>query len=384
MGNRNSTNVIVNKINLDDIKTDINRASKNSDIYLEYDFKFYSNITLAEKLLKSMMEIFRTPLFEVDKPRKLFIKLLNTKVFSNELKFIRSCYMFMEFCLSFQNFLYLEISNGNDTLFAFTKNNNNLKTHVFVLKFDPQEKKLNRIKEYYFLHKNLLETYYLNFITDEQLQYMLESISSLKNIENQAVMPKGFFMVIPTQELKDAKTLEDLYNIKENSRFVQKFLKLIEIFDLLAKRIYLLFISIKFGVDGNFTNKELLYVFLDELFKVSEKFKEFNLIITLGKDSDSFSNIKLFILKKFSAMQVIHRSNSIINLCYGSGVLQNYRLVIDHNTMRFFSMLYCLNKNKNWKKLYRRKSILLSIQKFFFLSFERLIEDNSMDMIFQK
>ena len=48
MGNRNSTNVIVNKINLDDIKTDINRASKNSDIYLEYDFKFYSNITFPK------------------------------------------------------------------------------------------------------------------------------------------------------------------------------------------------------------------------------------------------------------------------------------------------------------------------------------------------
>ena len=188
---------------------DVQLYSKNSDHLIQIDFNDCENLMDAECLIICIGRKLRDPVFKTNDPHNLTIELINTGRFRNDMKFIKYCYILMEYCLSFQNFVKLNVAHGKDFLYAELNQLKSLQTNFFVFEFDSKKEQFNKFQEYFFLQKSLLETYYLNTMKIDQLQFISDTFNIMKNqIGKKAVKPKGYFIYIPKEicELDNLKS----------------------------------------------------------------------------------------------------------------------------------------------------------------------------------
>jgi len=254
------------------------------------------------------------------------------------------------------------------------KDNKNLRTHFFVLEINNSDEELNHMKEYFFLQKSLLETYYLNIIDTNQFDFLLNSFQKISSrTDRLAVKPKGFFIYLPKWMYSDFEQFKN----KEKDRLAKNFVTLLETLEHFSKSMHMIIFRVKFQVEGGISNP-CFSMLVTELIKVLNKFKDFNFIIETSRsfDEQGIFEVKKFLKLKFGSLQK-HHTYSLINFYYEKKFeSENYKLILDKNSIAFYNFLYsCYATKKSTKKLYKKKAILLQIQKFFFLTYHEIVED---------
>ncbi len=374
MGNSNNR---VLKLNFETLYQQSQQTNKtSSEIIVECNLEEYTDINEANELIISFGKGLKVnKFFKPTEPKNLTIKLLNADHFIKNDLFVKSVYNLMEHAIYFQYYNELFIEFVNDFVFALNENKgNNLQTYFFAYKFDFETDLTNQKKEYFFQQKCLLDRYYMNIISPESLIYLSNSLSLIvAKFQDLAIKPKGTFIHLP-KNLDHIKNKKQLLDNHANYRLLTNFINYLKILETFSNSMFKIILSVKFQVE----DVDLFYLFLNLIFDELNKFKEFNFIIDVGKSCSFNDNMKRFLKEKIKSVHN-NRNFSSINYTYeGNQVTNNYKLIIDTNSRSFFRFLYMIiNPLSPFNKLYKKKSILLNLQKFFFATYNEIIENEN-------
>jgi hypothetical protein len=130
---------------------------------------------------------------------------------------------------------------------------------------------------------------------------------------------------------------------------------------------------VKFQVEDT----SLFFLFLNLIFEELNRYKEFNFIIDVGKSCYFHNEMKIFLKDKFKSVHD-NRYFSSINYTYEKDqVTNNYKLLINRSSRSFFKFIYMISRTLSpFNKLYRKKPILLNLQKLFFVTLNEIIEND--------
>jgi hypothetical protein len=373
MGNNNIRDL---KFNFDTVFQQSQKSNKtSSDILVECNLGEHTDLDEAYESVISFGKGLKThKFFKSTDPKNLIIKLLNADPFIKNDLFVKSVYNLMENAIYFQYYNELLIEFGDDFVFAMNENKgNNLQTYIFAYKFNFETDLTNQKKEYFFQQKCLLDRYYMNIISQESLTFLSNCLSLIvAKFQNLAIKPKGFFIHLP-KNLEHIKNKKQLLDNEGNHRLLTNFIFFLKLLETFNDSMFKIILSVKFQVEDT----SLFFLFLNLIFEELNRYKEFNFIIDVGKSCYFNNEMKIFLKEKFKSVHD-NRYFSSINYTYEKDqVTNNYKLLINRSSRSFFKFIYMISRTLSpFNKLYRKKPILLNLQKLFFVTLNEIIEND--------